>query len=241
MFSFAAAVASSRWWSRDTVAVVTGANRGLGLEIARQLAQHGVTTVLTSRDALKGEDAAHRLVGEGLPVVYHQLEVGDPESAQRLAGWLKQRYGGVDILVPSIRASSASCLCTHSMLLATVGTLPPSDELASSILRSSLGRGQINNAAVLDAADTSDLRTAHAVFNTNYFGVKNVTSALLPLLRPSQAGARIINVSAKLGQLQVPDLSPCLSRTLTLLPALRPVLLIMSKLASQTHRVHEEH
>lgn len=38
-----------RWWTGDTVAVVTGSNKGIGKEIARLLAQQGVTTVLTSR------------------------------------------------------------------------------------------------------------------------------------------------------------------------------------------------
>jgi hypothetical protein len=46
-----------RWWSKDTVAVVTGANKGIGLEIVRQLAKEGITVVLTARDATRGKEA----------------------------------------------------------------------------------------------------------------------------------------------------------------------------------------
>jgi len=50
------------------VALVTGANRGTGLETCRQLAQHGYTVVLASRDAAKGERAAARLAEQRLAV-----------------------------------------------------------------------------------------------------------------------------------------------------------------------------
>lgn len=92
---------ASRWWSQDTLAVVTGGNKGIGYDIVKQLAQHGITTVLTSRDVTRGENATKQLREDGLPVVYHQLDVTSAESARTLASWLKQHHGGVDILVGS--------------------------------------------------------------------------------------------------------------------------------------------
>lgn len=79
--------------------MVTGANRGIGWEAVKQLAEKGVTTVLTSRDVKKGQAAATKLADAGLPVVYHQLDVTSSSSAHSLAAWLKQAYGGLDILV----------------------------------------------------------------------------------------------------------------------------------------------
>jgi NAD(P)-dependent dehydrogenase (short-subunit alcohol dehydrogenase family) len=81
------------------IAVVTGANRGLGLETCRQLAARGITVVLTSRDPARGEAAARALRAGGLDVVFHPLDVTDPGSAARLADFVAQRYGRLDILV----------------------------------------------------------------------------------------------------------------------------------------------
>jgi (+)-neomenthol dehydrogenase len=82
------------------VAVVTGGNRGIGLEICRQLASKGVTVVLTARDQKRGADAVKTLGVHGLSnVVFHQLEVGDLSSAARLADFIREKYGKLDILV----------------------------------------------------------------------------------------------------------------------------------------------
>lgn len=89
-----------RWWSKDTVAVVTGANKGIGFEIVRQLANAGVTTILTARDESKGAAAAAALHAEGLEnVLFHPLQVSDSASAATLASWIKGKFGGFDILV----------------------------------------------------------------------------------------------------------------------------------------------
>ena len=67
------------------VAVVTGANRGLGLEACRQLGALGYRVILTARGKTKGEQAAAALRGEGLDVTFHQLDVTNTASARRLA------------------------------------------------------------------------------------------------------------------------------------------------------------
>jgi len=83
----------------DSVAVVTGANRGIGLETARQLAHQGLQVVLTSRDAAKGQAAAEMFQAEGLTLTPHPLEVTDPNSIQTLMDFLDAKFGGVDVLV----------------------------------------------------------------------------------------------------------------------------------------------
>jgi NAD(P)-dependent dehydrogenase (short-subunit alcohol dehydrogenase family) len=82
------------------VAVVTGANRGIGLEICRQLAKSGgLRVVLTARDAARGEAAARELRAEGLDIDFHVLDVTDGQSVQTLARWLEAGCKRCDVLV----------------------------------------------------------------------------------------------------------------------------------------------
>jgi NAD(P)-dependent dehydrogenase (short-subunit alcohol dehydrogenase family) len=84
---------------RVRVAVVTGGNRGIGLEVCRELAQRGLTVVLTSRDLERGEAAAAKLVAEGLDVRPRQLDTTDPAAVRRLTAWLDRELGGAEVLV----------------------------------------------------------------------------------------------------------------------------------------------
>lgn len=88
-----------RWWSAETIAVVTGANRGIGFVITHQLASQGVTVILTSREVAVGEESAKVLQEGGLNVVFHQLDIVDDESISTFCAWVKENYGGIDILV----------------------------------------------------------------------------------------------------------------------------------------------
>ncbi|HKI03868.1 MAG TPA: SDR family oxidoreductase [Thermoanaerobaculia bacterium] len=78
------------------VAVVTGANRGIGLEVCRQLAARGYAVVLGSRDLAKGEAAVRGLPGEVHP---RQLDVTDPDSIERLRAAVESDFGRLDVLV----------------------------------------------------------------------------------------------------------------------------------------------
>jgi NAD(P)-dependent dehydrogenase (short-subunit alcohol dehydrogenase family) len=84
---------------QGTIALVTGANRGLGLEVCRQLASSGWTVVLTARDLAKSEAAAESLVREGLEVLPRQLDVADQASVWRLARELANQLDRLDVLV----------------------------------------------------------------------------------------------------------------------------------------------
>jgi NAD(P)-dependent dehydrogenase (short-subunit alcohol dehydrogenase family) len=81
------------------IALVTGANRGIGLELVRQLAQRGFTTVLGSRDPEKGRAAAEGLAAGGIQVEARRLDVDDDESVRELAAELDSEHGRLDVLV----------------------------------------------------------------------------------------------------------------------------------------------
>ena len=80
-------------------AVVTGANRGIGLEVCRQLAVLGATVFLSARDAAKGAAAAHELAAEGLDVRLVALDVADPASVAAAAEAVAGQVEGLDVLV----------------------------------------------------------------------------------------------------------------------------------------------
>jgi len=81
------------------VAIVTGGNRGLGYEIAKQLAERGLLVVVSSRDPAAGEQAAARLATAGLHVHSTTLDVTDAESVNAATEWVAERFGRVDVLV----------------------------------------------------------------------------------------------------------------------------------------------
>jgi len=81
------------------VAVVTGANRGLGYETCRQLARRGLRVILTCRDPAKGAAAVAALAQEGLQVSFHPLDVTEDAAIERLAGYVDREFGRLDVLV----------------------------------------------------------------------------------------------------------------------------------------------
>ncbi|CAL4886815.1 unnamed protein product [Urochloa decumbens] len=164
------------WWTGETVAVVTGANRGIGLALAARLAEQGLSVVLTARDEARGEAAAAAIraaitcrpaAGAGLrrhqqgqcaAVRFRRLDVADPASVAAFASWVRDELGGIDILV--------------------------------------------NNAAVsFNEIDTNSVEHAETVLRTNFYGAKMLTEALLPLFRRGPTTSRVLNMSSQLGLL----------------------------------------
>jgi len=85
------------------VALVSGGNRGIGLEVCRQLADRGLTVIMGSRDEGQGRSAA-----AGLPdgVVVRQLDVADSGSVKRLSSSVEDDFGRLDVLVNNAAISN---------------------------------------------------------------------------------------------------------------------------------------
>jgi NAD(P)-dependent dehydrogenase (short-subunit alcohol dehydrogenase family) len=138
-------VNNSAW----TIAVVTGANRGLGYAVARQLVARGVHVVLTARDCRAGRAAADLLTAEGGAVVFHQLDVEDRASIKTLAEFLEENYDRVDILINNAGShpksdKGAMSVPAEAMMRAfnvnCLGALQVSQQLSALLRKSSAGR-----------------------------------------------------------------------------------------------------
>ncbi|KQK14573.1 short-chain dehydrogenase/reductase 2b [Brachypodium distachyon] len=164
------------------LAVVTGGNRGVGLEVCRQLAVQGVTVILTARDEKRGKDAVESICRESNldNVILHPLDVTDDGSVTSLARYIESRYGKLDILVNNA---------------AVIGVAADEEGLkALNLDAETWTSGRAANLLKDVFQNTYDV--ASNCLNTNYYGCKRVTEALLPLLNLSTSGARIVNASS---------------------------------------------
>jgi NAD(P)-dependent dehydrogenase (short-subunit alcohol dehydrogenase family) len=80
-------------------ALITGANKGIGFETARQLGQKNITVLLGARDPAKGKAAAEELRKEGIDAHAIELDVSKPESVKKAAAQVEREFGRLDILV----------------------------------------------------------------------------------------------------------------------------------------------
>lgn len=141
--------------------LITGANKSIGFEAAKQLLEKGYFVYIGSRNLTRGNEAVEKLKAAGYnDVALLQLEVTDSASIAQAKQQLESKIPHLDVL--------------------------------------------INNAGIPGSfpqdASTTDQSTLRQVFDTNFFGVIEVTQAFLPLLKKS-AAPRIVNVSSDLGSL----------------------------------------
>ncbi len=81
------------------IALVTGANRGIGLEVCRQLGERGFAVILTARDAAKGQAAAEQLRRGGLDIRFLKLDIADEASVHAAAAAMDRSADRLDALV----------------------------------------------------------------------------------------------------------------------------------------------
>jgi NAD(P)-dependent dehydrogenase (short-subunit alcohol dehydrogenase family) len=157
------------------VALVTGGNRGIGLEVCRGLARSGLQVVMSGRDEAGLRQGQAQLKADGLDVATIHLDITDMRMLEPpkdlkvsfIGDWLKRRYGRIDVLVNN------------------AGVIPDPS-----------GFG--------DTADGSILAAAHASFElgfaTHFYGPLALCRTLVPLMR-DQGYGRIVNVSTGMARL----------------------------------------
>ncbi|KAK1420336.1 hypothetical protein QVD17_21850 [Tagetes erecta] len=166
-------------------AIVTGGNRGIGLEICRQLASNGVEVILTSRDPSRGEEALEKLNVSGLTnVIFHQLDINDPSSIACLAKFVETRLGKLDILINN---AAEFGIITHD----------------NKEFRDGGGLLQVvdERAHLLANIIEEPYELGEKCLKTNYYATKRVTESFIPLLQLSKS-PRIVNVTSIYGDLR---------------------------------------
>ena len=81
------------------IALITGSNRGIGLEVLRQLCEQGYHCILTSRKEVDGQKAMASLASFSQQLSYHRLDVNEDESVAKIKAFVEQEFGRLDVLV----------------------------------------------------------------------------------------------------------------------------------------------
>jgi len=137
------------------IALITGANQGVGFHVAKELVANGVTVLVGSRDSKKGEAAANE-IGSG--AIALQLDLTDRASIAVAAERIREEFGRLDLLVNNAAISNTR--------------------------KQQLGIS-LQDYAQISRASNASLDEVRAVWETNVFGVLAVYQAMLPLLRES--------------------------------------------------------
>lgn len=138
------------------IALISGANQGIGYQVAKVLANSGMTVLLGSRDFKRGEKAAKEI---GLGSIAVQLDVTDRKSITDAAEYIKKEFGRIDVLINNAGISNTR------------------------MQRLGLSMVEYMDSAKASMASIDEMRM---VWDTNVFGVLAVYQAMLPLLKNSK-------------------------------------------------------
>jgi NAD(P)-dependent dehydrogenase (short-subunit alcohol dehydrogenase family) len=178
---------------RNPIALVTGANRGIGFEICRQLASRGAQVILTARKSETGKEAIKELTAQNLPAKFHILDVTNDSSIMALHDFVAREFGRLDILInnagiiddgeaPGLEVSLAAVRATFETN--TLGSLRLSQALAPLLRRSDSGR-IVNISSGMGAL--SDMGGDHAAYRISKAALNAVTGILASELAGSVA------------------------------------------------------
>ena len=158
--------------SDNQIALVTGANKGIGQQIAKDLASKGFTVLVGTRSLANGEAVTEGMEGNAKPI---QLDVTDQASIAAAVEHIRSAYGRLDVLVNNAGVSRA-------------------DKPSGGVPADMEGMMKANSIV------TASLDDVRQVWDTNVFGLIAVTQAMLPLLRQG-SNPRIVTVGSTGGSL----------------------------------------
>ncbi|XP_015062962.1 (+)-neomenthol dehydrogenase-like isoform X2 [Solanum pennellii] len=182
-------------------AIVTGGNKGIGYETCKQLASKGVVVVLTSRDEKRGIEAIERLKKElnitnnNDHILFHQLDVMDPDSISCLVDFINTKFGRLDILVNNAGVGGlmveGNLVILKNLIEGDFETISTeNEEEEESVVEKSI-----------DGIVTNYELTKQCI-ETNFYGAKRMSEAFIPLLQLSNSPT-IVNVASFLGKLKL--------------------------------------
>jgi NAD(P)-dependent dehydrogenase (short-subunit alcohol dehydrogenase family) len=173
----------------EKTALVTGANKGIGLEIVRQLAQAGFRVFLTARSRQRGEETVHKLQQDGPNVEFLPLDVTDETSIEQLTKELASRIGRLDVLVNNagilLDAPNASVLevepdvIMQTLQTNTLGPLRLIQKLVPLLAKSDAGKVINVSSGGGQLADIGDWAPAYSLSKTALNAVTGMMAAAL--------------------------------------------------------------
>lgn len=161
------------------IALVTGAGRGLGYEMAKALARAGAKTLINGRDAARLKEAAAHAAGDGITLHPAPFDAGDPASADALKAIAKQ-HGGLDIFISNVGARNRKPL--FDFTLEEVHALLQTDLVGPFVLAREAARLMVaqNTGRIILVTSVAGpfARAGDAVYTTAKGGLASLTKAL---------------------------------------------------------------
>lgn len=180
------------------IILVTGGNRGIGLEICRQLDELGYTVILGSRELKNGELSAKSLSKN---VYAKQLDVTDEESIQKLFEFVKTQFGKLDVLINNAGIGPNTQVEDKSLLIKTKNVIKKNFrgvwKIAKNVVPLLRKTGLVEDK---ESAGRVSLIGVKHIMETNFYGSWRMIQVFVPLLRKSKCG-QILNVSSGMGEL----------------------------------------
>lgn len=179
------------------IALVTGANRGIGFEICRQLDELGFQVILTSRDMGKGLKASKVLSDN---VIVKQLDVTNEDSIQKVFEYVYSEIGALDILINNAGLGNANL--NNSLVSGIKNAMHKNfNGLYQMVKKTSPLLKRTGVIYQSPGAEDVLLGDVKKIMDTNFYGAWRMIQVFIPLLKKSNDG-RIINISSGMGELK---------------------------------------